>query len=177
MFRSLGAIILAAISLVASAPAATPDPPGMIKVRIAPRCKESFFPPPPADRNGRAKKQDRPNYAWWNPALAKPMVYKDSRNGIVFYVQSDGRHVAAMDSAGKLLWVRNPFEDANLCPYRNARPTISSILAMLTTPAVAASIKRQGANPEHAFLEIHFNSSQFGMLDETTGDFFFGGQN
>jgi hypothetical protein len=177
MFSRLGAIILGAICLMDGAAAATPDPPGMIKVRITQRCKESFYPPIFANVRGHPELQNRPDYAWWNPALAKPMVYKDSRNAMVFYVESDGRHLAAIDPAGKLLWVRNPFDDAKLCPYRNARPTISSVAAIVTTPDVTASIKRYGANPEHDFLKIQFNSSQFGVIDETTGEFFFGGQN
>jgi hypothetical protein len=38
----------------------------------------------------------------WDPSLAKPFTYKDSRTSITLYVESDGRHVAAIDAEGKL---------------------------------------------------------------------------
>src|SRR5271170_836020 len=56
-----------------------------------------------------------------------PSTYRDPDSGIAFYVESDGRHLAAIDANGKLLWVRNPFLDRNLCPYRSAHPYISWI--------------------------------------------------
>jgi hypothetical protein len=56
------------------------------------------------------------------PAL--PSTYRDPESGTVFYVESDGRHVAAIDRNGKLLWVRNPFVEGGLCPYRSAHPYI-----------------------------------------------------
>jgi hypothetical protein len=105
------------------------------------------------------------------------MAYKDSRTFISFYVESDGRHMAAMDPDGNLLWVRNPFEDANLCPYRNARPIISSLATIEISSGMADILQSRGMKPSHKFLEIKFDSSQFGVLDETTGDFFFSGQN
>jgi hypothetical protein len=105
------------------------------------------------------------------------MAYKDSRTFISFYVESDGRHLAAIDSDGNLLWVRNPFEDQNLCPYRTARPVIRSLATTDIRPGMADVMLSRGMNPSHQFLEIKFDSSQFGVLDETTGDFFFAGQN
>lgn len=47
-----------------------------------------------------------------------PFAYFDPNSGITFYVESDGRHLAAIDKNGKVLWVRNPFVDNNLCSYR-----------------------------------------------------------
>jgi hypothetical protein len=105
------------------------------------------------------------------------MAYKDSRTFISFYVESDGRHMAAMDADGNLLWVRKPFEDEKLCPYRNARPVISSLATTEISSDMADVMRSRGMKPSHKFLEIKFDSSQFGVLDETTGDFLFAGQN
>ncbi|SRR5258708_788715 len=83
-------------------------------------------------------------------AVVKRSLDKDPGTSITFYVESDGRHLAAMDSQGKLLWVRNPWEDARaFCPYRTPKP-------------VVASLKSIGGNPEHSFIAIKFDSSQFG---------------
>jgi hypothetical protein len=172
------AAILATLCLAQSGPAAPPSHNGWTRITITPRCRQILAPPPFVNLDGATEKQPRyPKYLWWNPATAKPIAYKDSRTSISFYVESDGRHVAAMDPDGKLLWVRNPFEDQNLCPYRNARPVISSLATTEISSDLADAIQARGMNPRHAFLEIKFDSSQFGVLDESTGDFLFAGQN
>ena len=40
-----------------------------------------------------------------------------------------------------------------------------------------SNLKSIGGNPKHRFIAIEFDSSQFGVLDESTGDFFAEGQN
>ena len=109
---------------------------------------------------------------------AKQQSYKDPGTSITFYVESDGRHLAAMDSQRKLLWVRNPWEDAHaFCPYRTPRPVVASLKAAELTELGWSNLKSIGGNAEHRFIAIKFDSSQFGVLDESTGDFFPGGQN
>ena len=43
-----------------------------------------------------------------------PQVCKDPTTGTLLYVESDGRHVAAISRDGKLLWNKDPFKDAHL---------------------------------------------------------------
>jgi len=107
-----------------------------------------------------------------NPA--KPLAYRDHDSGVSFYVESDGRHLAAISSDGKLLWVRNPFVDRRLCPYRNERPIIVRI-----EPANPFEINALETNLKRKIqgITIWFDSSQFGIVDIRTGDFFFMGQN
>ena len=89
-----------------------------------------------------------------------PLVFHDAVTGNYFYVESDGRHVTAFTPDGKLLWHRNPFVDAHLEPYRYSKPTIHWI----------------GRDKYEHKLAIRFISSQFGFLDEKTGDFQWQGQ-
>lgn len=174
-------IVAATLAILCSAElgaAAPPNHNGWTRITITARCRQILAPPPFVNEAGTKEKQPLfPKYEWWNPATAKPMAYKDSRTFISFYVESDGRHMAAMDPDGNLLWVRNPFEDQNLCPYRNARPVISSLATTEISSGMADVMQSRGMNPSHKFLEIKFDSSQFGVLDETTGDFLFAGQN
>jgi hypothetical protein len=100
----------------------------------------------------------------------KPMSYRDPRTGVFLYVESDGRHLAAIGPDGALLWVRNPFEDAKLCVYRTPRPIIDSI-------AEADVSKDPKFDPADKYVAIAFDSSQFGLVSEKTGDFTFEGQN
>jgi hypothetical protein len=98
-----------------------------------------------------------------------PQVYKDTNSGMLFYVETDGRHVAAISGEGKLLWSKDPFKDARLPFYRTEKPQIVYI-----GPAP------KGVHPpgeeSNKFVSIAFNSSQFGLLRMSNGDFEFLGQ-
>jgi hypothetical protein len=154
-----------------------------IQVFIPPECKDMFYGPDfvDLDANGNAvatKKGPKPDYAPWDPGRAIPMSYKDPRTSITLYVESDGRHVVAIDSNGKLLWIRNPWEDPPaFCPYRTPRPVIESLIQTELTQIDRANLKPRGAKLEHTFIALQFTSSQYGVLDESTGDFIPEGQN
>jgi hypothetical protein len=160
--------------------AAIADAHDKIRVHITPECKQWFYGPDWAF--AKLEPMPRPDYVEWDPTEAKPLVFKDPRNSITFYVESDGRHLAAIDRDGKLLWVRNPFEDAKLCPYRSPRPVIFRIT--VSDPPhhgvegrPAARFKKLGMDDSHQFIFIEFDSSQMGIMDVSTGNFMFEGQN
>lgn len=90
----------------------------------------------------------------------KPLTFVHPTSRVIYYVESDGRHISAIAPAGKLLRHRNPFLDAKPQPYRYSKPVIRWI----------------GLIPQTSDLSISFNSSQFGSLDAKTGDFIFLGQ-
>jgi len=96
---------------------------------------------------------------------------------VTFYVERDGRHLVALDPRGMLLWIRDPFEDQQLCPYRTPRPVISQVEAAELSETYKPLLARRGADTAHPFVTIKFDSSQFGLVDEATGDFFPEGQN
>jgi hypothetical protein len=143
---------------------------GTIQVFISDDCKSSFY----GYFLSEADARKRPSYVPWSTSNAKAMAFKDPRNSRSFYVESDGRHVAAFDSDGALLWIRNPYEDARLCPYRTPRPVIAGLGPRELTEVYA---KRIGAIAGHTYLSIQFDSSQFGVIDEDDGHFILEGQN
>jgi hypothetical protein len=98
-----------------------------------------------------------------------PQVYKDPRSGVLLYVETDGRHVAAISRDGKLLWNRDPFTDAHLSFYRTEKPQVVYI------GPVKKSAQIDGGKPDE-FVGIRFNSSQFGLLRISSGEFQFLGQ-
>jgi len=153
-----------------------------IQVFIPRECKDMFYGPDfvEPDENGNAirEKRPKPDYAPWDPGRAIPMAYKDPRTSMTFYVESDGRHLVAIDSRGTLLWVRNPYEEAGgSCPYRTPRPVIGSLKQTELSEIDRANLQRRGANLQHTFLALEFDSSQYGVLDESSGDFIPEGQN
>jgi hypothetical protein len=101
------------------------------------------------------------------PTALEGLICKDAASGTIIYVETDGRHVAAISQAGKLLWRRDPFVDASMEPYRQAHPIISSI-----GPETDRASKRPNGK-----LAVRFTSSQFGEMDIATGKFVFEGQN
>jgi len=113
-------------------------------------------------------------FSWPPGQPGRPLSYRDPRSGISFYVESDGRHLAALSPDGVLLWTRNPFEDSKLCPYRNARPIIVAFEPW--TPAGDPELERIFKRKARG-IGIRFDSSQFGVVDIDTGDFVFLGQN
>ena len=159
------AATLIALSL-SSATADTPPPRHTIQVSISAECMSSFFPP----IIGVA----RHKFVAWDPSHAKPFAFHDPRTSLTLYVESDGRHVAAIDSAGTLLWVRDPFQDAGLCPYRTPRPVIYEITEDELHPSDLTAVH---ADLKHKFGMVTFDSSQFGLIDETNGRFIYLGQN
>jgi hypothetical protein len=171
----LMAIIITSFCLIPPVSAADPPKPQEVPVLIRPECKDMFYGPDFVDANGKVIKKEpraKPDYVLWDPARARPMSYKDPRTSILFYVESDGRHLAAIDPEGKLLWVRNPYEDKPaFCEYRTPRPVIGRMEAAEFTEIDRTNLKARGVNVDHNFIAITFDSSQFGFLDETTGDF------
>jgi len=96
-----------------------------------------------------------------------PKVLRDAKTKIIYYLESDGRHVSAISPDGKLLWSRDPFVDKKLGPYRTPWPIICSF--DFVDPAWWKLHSWLG--PEDDFIGVNFNSSQFGVINKKTGDF------
>ena len=98
-----------------------------------------------------------------------PQSCRDSATGITFYVESDGLHVAAISKEGNILWVRDPFHDAKLSDYRTHNPQIVFI--------GKGSGVVNGVRPRDVpAILIRFNSSQFGAMRMSDGEFQIYGQ-
>jgi len=107
-----------------------------------------------------------------------PYTYKDADTGIIFCVESDGRHVTAISPDGKILWSKDPFADAHLEHYRTDTPRIVLLDEVDKSDEPHQWIVRAMAQKGISkFICISFNSSQSGCLDFRTGDFTFLGQN
>jgi hypothetical protein len=92
-----------------------------------------------------------------------PKVLVEPTTHVIYYLESDGRHVTAMAADGSILWHRDPFNDAALRPYRVSKPVVVYFAFSTREPKTPA-------------IAINFNSSQFGIMDCATGNFHFSGQ-
>lgn len=96
-----------------------------------------------------------------------PTTMRDVVSGLVFYVESDRRHITALDRTGVVLWCRDPFTEVIREPYRIDYPVISWI-------GIARG--RSVENRSGRYLAVSFDSTQFGIIDIRTGHFRFLGQ-
>ncbi len=172
--KRLCVLLLISIYSCAINAAKLADKKELIKISISKECRSAFYGPPIAFVG--EKKFKPPKYELWDTSTPRPISFKDDRSSIMLYVESDGRHVAAIDSSGKLLWVRNPFEESKECPYRTPRPIIRKLERVEVPKEIADIYKNQNFNIHHNFIQVTFDSSQFGLLDLETGDYFFEGQ-
>jgi hypothetical protein len=101
-----------------------------------------------------------------------PKVLHDAKTKIIFYLESDGRHISAISPEGKLLWSRDPFVDAKLPPYRLKRPLICYF--NFVDPVRWKTCSHFGRADD--FICVTFDSSEFGIIKKETGDFTFFGQ-
>lgn len=105
-----------------------------------------------------------PNEQRWrinDPQTVESKVLIDPKTRITYYLESDGRHVSAISPDGKILWQRDPFNDAGLWPYRVSKPVITYF---------------EFAPDDKPGLAVGFSSSQFGAMDFAKGSFAYGGQ-
>lgn len=98
-----------------------------------------------------------PKYVW-----NKPSPYVDQQTGVTYSVGRDGRHVTARASDGRVIWKRNPFKDAKMEAYRVSQPRVNFI-GEADRPWLT---EKMGS-----YIEIAFDSSQFGIMNAKTGDF------
>jgi len=96
----------------------------------------------------------------------EPVIYRDAGTGITLSVESDGRHVVATNDRNETIWRVDPFSDAKLEPYRTATPRIVYI---------GPDDRIYGPSKEPSAM-IGFNSTQFGRIILSTGEFIFMGQ-
>ena len=107
-----------------------------------------------------------------------PLVCADTGSGIIYYVESDRRHITAIKPDGTILWHRDPFDDAHMEYYRTDDPRIVSIAVVKRKPSEDWKYEEEvlGKKGVSTIITIRYNSSQAGFMDITTGDFHMTGQ-
>ena len=127
--------------------------------------------PVPAPQS-QVRREAPPLYAPGTPPpKVKPMTLKDEQSGTLFYFESDGQHVTAIDKDGAVLWHKNPVEEAGLKGFskdgKNAWPTI----CYAGPPPVWTVKGMQVRGKREEYLAVTFSTKQFGLLEKQTGAF------
>ena len=129
--------------------------------------------------------------SWPEPFAAnQPYVFKDPRSGLMLYVESDNRHMAAITRDGRLLWHRNLFEGLKGAPPPYQLPDeppistaegqkrVRAYLARLTIDSIGPvpdcamnGIDHDRAPPFHGYyIRAGSGTHMTYLLDANTGD-------
>ena len=117
-----------------------------------------------------ADAKQRSHFGHYSDLFTGPSSYRDPASGAIFYVESDGMHLARIEKSGKLAWMVNPHSDARVPDYRELAPKIVHI------GAPTAWMKRHLKVQARHSITMTFTNSQFGLVDMRTGTFKFLGQ-
>ena len=104
-----------------------------------------------------------------------PLAYRDPKTNILFYVETDGQHLSAIGPDGKLIWTKA----WNMCSYRVMVPRIAHVGYVRQPKAgdyIAEIHRKWPWLTTSPVIAVVFDSSQFGLVNQKTGDFFFSGQ-
>lgn len=103
--------------------------------------------------------------------VLQAVCFSDDQLGIQVCSERDGSQVTALRN-GRAIWRRDSHADWKIGPYRTLYPVVRSMSTVL--PIYLEGYKH--LIPEHAIM-IRYDSSQFGVVDEETGEFTMLGQN
>ncbi len=107
-----------------------------------------------------------------NQDFVTPRVLNDRDTGVSYFLDSDGRHVSAVSPAGKLLWRVDPLDEAHCSAYRYDRP----VILYFAVPEQKWWQRKTQYGKRNEFIAIGYNSTQFGLLRKSSGQFIFEGQ-
>ncbi len=114
--------------------------------------------------------QAAPYVTHFSEPFRGPQGYFDQPSGAIYYVESDGKHLAKIERNGRPVWVREPHADAQVEFYRTPDPKIVGVGPL--TPWMLKAVQF----PKHRYVAIRYSNSQFGVVDVETGRFEFLGQ-
>ena len=130
---------------------------------------------PPASNaaNGSVVRRDVPPPSDPCEPLAKlnPITLKDDSSGTLFYFESDGQNVAALDKEGNVLWQKNPADEAALKGWKKGDKIVRPVIIFAGPPLdwMLRVMKQRGENGE--YISIGFSTKEFGLLDKQTGKY------
>jgi hypothetical protein len=149
--------------------------------RAQPGCSCSS-PPPVADDAAAAKPAPSPRHQARRdsppliapgdaPPEVKPTVLKDEQSGTLFYFESDGQHVTAIDKNGNVLWHRNPVKEGGIKGLSREGKTVWPTIVFAGPPVdwMLKVMKDRGKKGE--CFAVGFNTKDFGVLDKQTGEY------
>lgn len=120
---------------------------------------------PPSQPAGEGKPEDA--------EAPKVVTYKDPATGILLYVENDGRHVAAIDPEGKILWHRDVTADVDKARARGGPVAVHALGA--PGENTLKVMKESGKKGDYAAV-LFLNAKDGGVLDLRTGAYTFIGK-
>jgi hypothetical protein len=94
-----------------------------------------------------------------------PFTFK-AKTGIIFYVETDGRHMAAIDRNGKILWHKTPYEDKAIFGKKIEGRVIYRLLE--ADDSDLELMQRRGKTGQ--YIRVSCGMHEVGLLNQNTGE-------
>jgi hypothetical protein len=123
---------------------------------------------PPPQAPPKAQQAAAPPASGQSEANA-PLTYRDAGSGITIFVETDRRHVAAIDPAGKILWHHVVESD-----FKFVRPDRKSLISSLGKPREkdVAYMKSLGKPGDYIGVQMIASGGEWGLLNVQSGEYF-----
>lgn len=101
------------------------------------------------------------------PPKEKPLTYRAEKSGILFYVESDRQHMAAIDKDGKVLWHKNIIDQVR----GKERLGWPARIVVIDKPhdGMLEVMKHRGKDGD--YVGIALSTKEFGVLNQSSGVF------
>jgi hypothetical protein len=107
-----------------------------------------------------------------------PVALSDRATQTLFYAESDGRHLVAIQFSGKVLWTRDLYADTAKAMSRVGTSDSSNPLGRMLDEerqnrkivAIRGADPPQGLDGKKKYLSIAFSSADFLIVDASTGN-------
>jgi hypothetical protein len=97
------------------------------------------------------------------------MVLNDKDAGIVFYFETDGRHVTALRRDGSVIWHRDIVQATariSITPDKRGR------VITFAGPAPSETVERlRQAGKDGPYILVGFNEAEMGLVNKMTGEY------
>jgi hypothetical protein len=116
---------------------------------------------PACGKNPEGAKDDKA------PSGEKPLSFKDEASGVLLYVETDRKHVAAIDKDGKILWHKEITQVVTL-KSRGDKEAAVIFVGKPTDWSLKVMKERGKAG---TYIGVGFNTKEFGVIDQQTGEY------
>jgi hypothetical protein len=94
-----------------------------------------------------------------------PFTFK-AKTGILFYVESDGRHMSAIDENGKILWHKAPYDEKGVFAKQIKGRVIYRLLE--ADDSDLELMERRGKRGQ--YIRVSCGMHEVGLLNQNTGE-------
>jgi hypothetical protein len=110
------------------------------------------------------------------PPKLELMVLNDKDAGIVFYFETDGRHVTALRRDGSVIWHRDLVESAAEKGFSKGEKKLWPVVDFAGPPDAPSVQRLREIGNQGDYITVGFNTGEVGLVNKLTGEYHFRGK-